>query len=127
MGLYIINREEKTTTKVLKVLLMVFVVMAAISGYFVYKEYKFQQVQRKVENPFSSLNYEVESIKKMYAPDSVKGLELSKEKLTFKIKEDQNLEPLISRYQDMIDVVFNKNGYNYITIYKKNIMDNKTK
>lgn len=123
MGLYIVNREEKTSVKVVKSLFLILVVSALTLGFFIYKGYEEREANKKVENPLTNLTYEVDRIRSMYGKDRVKELKLSEKKLTFKIAESENIEPLISRYHNMIDVVFKEDGYNCITIYKKNILD----
>lgn len=123
MGLYIINREEKLSIKIVKYLFLGFLTVLITFGFFIYKGYQEREANHKVENPLTNLSYEVERIRGMYGGENVRELKLSEKRLTFKISEKENIEPLISRYHNMMDVVFNEGGFHHITIYKKNILD----
>ncbi len=126
MGLYVIKKQTPTTIKILKTLIFIFLSGMVVGGYYIYKKHN-ENIQRNIEtNPLSNLTYEVERIQELYGKENIQELQLSKKTITFKIDENQNLEPLISRYQDMINVVFNKNGFNIVKIDKANIIDKTT-
>jgi len=126
MELYIINKQTPTSIKVLKSLMFILVSGLVVGGYYIYDKHVEEEENKKVVKPLSNLTYEVERIQEIYGKESIKELKLSNKTLTFKIKDGESLEPLISRYQDMINVIFNEDGYNEITIDKSNIVDYNT-
>ena len=125
MGIHIVKKITPLSIKILKVLVFVVVVVALSLGYYFYKKEEAAEANKKIVNPLSNLSYEVANIQSLYGKENIKELMLKGETITFKISETSSLEPLISRYQGMIKVIFNENGYNHIIIDKKNIVSEK--
>ncbi len=122
MGIYVIKKSESISAKILKMLVILMIVVSFVGGLILYK--KHTTVKKKVEYvPKTNIADEAINIQSLYGKSNVEEMDLNGKTITFKIKEEKSLEPLMARYHNMITVVFNKDGYNHITINKKNISD----
>jgi len=129
MGLYIVNKKnnESLISKVIKGLLLLIGVLVVVFGIVYYQKVQEANANKKIEKPLSNVSFEIEEIKELVGPENIKKLKLSKGSITFDIDEDINIEPLISRYEDMIEVIYNKSGMNIIKVSKLPIVEDKTK
>jgi len=102
-------------------------VLIAVFSVMYYKKVKEENANKKVDKPLSNISFEIEEIKELVGAENLKKLKLSKGSITFDIDEDINIEPLISRYEDMIEVIYNKKGLNVIKVSKLPILQDTTK
>lgn len=129
MGLYIVKKQNNETiiVKVIKGLVLLIAVLIVVFSVMYYKKVQEENANKKVDKPLSNISFEIEEIKELVGAENLKKLKLSKGSITFNIDEDINIEPLISRYEDMIEVIYNKNGLNIIKVSKLPILQDTTK
>jgi len=115
-------------SEVITVLFYIVIILSIIVGsLFLYYDTKFEKPKRAETNKkkvMSNISIEINKIKNLLPANQIIELKFENNYIYLKLKPKTNIEPLITRYEDMLKIKYDKN-FTLIKIKKKEIKTKK--
>lgn len=111
--------------------LNIFILMMMIIGggmyYYYFKKVEpVKQIQVVKEEPMSNISFEINQIQNILKSENILDLKFQEKNIIIKVTKNADIEPIIARYEDMMEVFYEKN-FNILKIRKAEIKKDDSK
>ena len=126
MKVLVVSTKKSKLIPIVILLSIILIISGSIIGYFYLKKDKIIEEKKIEVIPMSNISFEINKITGILNKNNIIDMKFEDNNIYIKVTKKANIEPLIARYEDMLEIKYEKE-FNLLKIRKKEIKKDKSK